>query len=93
MPGEIKVWLPQFKVGSRHEGNMVSEEQIKNFKVEDGDEAVSGQEPIWVQAYFQQSSFELYCIPHAPGNMLFDIDRANDILVTEQEFFVAVTAR
>jgi hypothetical protein len=51
--GDCKVWLPQFKIGSRHEGNMVSEEQIKNFKVENGDENVNGQEPIYVQAYFQ----------------------------------------
>ena len=41
-PGEVKVWIPQFKIGNRHEGNMLSEEQIKNYKVEDG------QEPIYV---------------------------------------------
>ena len=44
--GDVKVWLPQFKIGNRHEGNMLSEEQIKNYKVE------NGEEPIYVQAYY-----------------------------------------
>lgn len=31
-------------------------------------------------------------MPHAAGNLVFDIDQANDIVITEDEFFVAVTA-
>lgn len=52
-PGEIQVWLPQFRIGSRSEGNMVSEEQIKNYIVEDGSD------PTYVQAYYQQTELEL----------------------------------
>ena len=63
---------------------MVSEEQIKNFKVE------NGTEPIYVQAYYQQSSFEIFSIPHTPGNLLFDKEK-KDIVITDKEFFVAVT--
>ena len=45
-PGEMAVWLPQFKIGSKSAGNMVSEEQVKNYKVEDKPEAV------YIQAYY-----------------------------------------
>ena len=33
-PGEISIWLPQFKIGDKNsEDEMRSEDKIKNFKV------------------------------------------------------------
>ena len=45
------IWIPQFKIGDKKDqADLRSEEQIKNFKVKEG-QIEAGELPIYVQEY------------------------------------------
>lgn len=81
---QVGFWIPQFKVGQMSQGPTLanSDAQITNFKVS---------ENTYVHDYIQQSAIELYVPPVSEGNLTFEVDEAKDIVINEEEFFVAVT--
>jgi len=77
------VWLPQFKIGGTE---MRQETQIKNYRVADGEN------PLYVLEYWELASLQMYAAPISEGNLTFEVDTAKgDILVSEPEFFIAIT--
>ena len=85
-PGEIGVWLPQFKVGdfSKGEELLRDEPGIVNFKVKDSPD------PVYIQQYKQMGALELFAPPVSESNLVFEVEKS-DIVIKEEEMFVGVT--
>ena len=69
---------------------MKSEEQIKNYKLETGDPKTQ-QLPVYVQEYVNQSVIEAYAPPRNKASLKVEPDPAKDIIVDDEEFYIAVT--
>jgi len=63
-----------------------NEAEIMNFKMNDGSPS-----PMYVQDYINQSAIELYAAPISDGNITFQPDASKDIIIKEDELFVAIT--
>ena len=71
---------------------MKSEEPIKNFKMKDGDNTSAKEEdkPVYIQEYMHQSQLELYLPPLSDAHLIVEPTR-DDIIIQDQEFYVAIT--
>lgn len=69
---------------------MKSEEPIKNYKLEAGDPKTQ-QLPVYVQEYVNQSVIEAYAPPRNKASLKVEPDPAKDIIVDDEEFYIAVT--
>ena len=68
---------------------MKSEEPIKNYKLEEAD-TKTGSMPVYVQEYVNQSVLEVYAAPTNSASLEVAYDENTDILIDDDEFFVAV---
>ena len=59
-----------------------NEAEIMNFKTNENE---------YVKDYVYQSALELYASPISDGNIIFEVNKETDIVVQEEEIFVAVT--
>lgn len=86
-PGEKCLWIPQFKIGDKKaQDQMRPIDPIKNFKVVDATGSNA-----FVQEYVNQAVLELFGYPEAEGHLHAEIDRANDIVIDDEEFIVAMS--
>lgn len=70
------VWLPQFKIGVQNKDEMKSNNQIKNYRLSDGEQ------PLYVLEYMDQAALQLYAAPMSEGNLIFSVNESKgDILV------------
>ena len=60
-----------------------NEAGIMNFKTD---------ENTYVRDYIYQGAIELYSPPISDGNITFEVNQETDIVVSEDEFFVAITS-
>lgn len=69
---------------------MKSEEPILNYKIEDSNPQ-AGKQPVYVQEYVNQSVIEVYSAPPSKANLKVELNKQSDILIDDDEFFIALT--